>query len=173
MGARALVVYATQYGSTAEVARAVGEVLNREGVGVEILPAARAGGLAGYDALVLGSSVRMGRLLPESVRFMRRHRVELERLKVAYFLTCMTMSVDNPANRRQAESYLAPLRAMKEPLSVGLFGGKTDRRRFGPLLRLFAALDKSGTLTDGDYRDWAHIREWAHKLALALTDGGE
>lgn len=173
MEARVLVVYATRYGSTVGVAQAVGAVLAEEGAAVEILPVARARGLSGFDGLVLGCPVRMGRLLPEAVSFLRRHRPELDRLRVAYFLTCLALSVDSPANRRQAESYLTPLLSVREPVSVGLFGGKIDCRRLGPLLRLFAAYDKSGTFTDGDYRNWTAIRKWARELAPALIGTGE
>lgn len=170
MSARVLVAYATRYGSTAEVARVIGEVLTDEGAVAKVLSVAETGDLLQFDGLVLGSPVRMGRLLPEALAFLRRHRGELERLWVAYFLTGLTMAVDSPSNRRQAETYLRPLRKIKVPLSTGLFGGMVDHRFLGPLLRLFARLDRSGTLADGDYRDWAAIRKWARGLSGAPID---
>lgn len=166
-----LVTFATRYGSTAEVAYAVGEIISEEGAVVEVLPIADVGTVKGFDAVVLGCPARLGRLLPEAVNFMKRQAPELTRVPVAYFLTGMTMRDDTPENRRQAASYLNPLRKIREPLRTGLFGGKVDRTRLGALLRFFLAHDRKETLAEGDYRDWPEIRRWARELAVALNAG--
>ncbi len=169
MGARVLVAYATRYGSTAEVAQTIAEILSEEGAEVDVRRVGNAIETSRYDAVVVGSPARLGRLLPESIAFVRRNAAELWRLNVAYFITGLTMRVDTASNRRQAESYLQPLCRIRPPVRTGLFGGKVDRSKLGPLLRLFLSRDRSGTLSEGDYRDWTAIKLWARELAPVLT----
>jgi len=163
-----LVIYATRYGSTAEIAHAVGEILSEEGAEVEVRSLASAGSVEHYDAVVIGSPIRLGRLLPETLSFVRSHEAELAPVPVAYFVTGLTMREDTDENRRQAESYLTPLRRFKEPLSCGVFGGKVDSSRLGALLRFLLTHDRKATLAEGDYRNWPAIRRWARELAQVL-----
>jgi menaquinone-dependent protoporphyrinogen oxidase len=55
-----LVVYATKYGATAEIAQKIGKVLTQAGFHTDTLPANRVIDLSNYTAVVLGSSVYMG-----------------------------------------------------------------------------------------------------------------
>src|SRR3954462_14122995 len=56
-----LVAYATKHGSTREVAEAVAGTREQRGVDVDVLPAASAGSLDGYDGVVLGGALYTGR----------------------------------------------------------------------------------------------------------------
>ncbi len=60
MDAQVLVAYATKYGTTAEIAEKITEVLRQAGLRTDVLPADRVGDLNPYRAVVLGSAVYIG-----------------------------------------------------------------------------------------------------------------
>jgi len=85
---RVAIVYDTVSGSTAEM----GEVLHaalQGPFGVARMPIVEVTSLAEYDAVVIGSPMRFGGFTPTAERFIRRHRAELERKKVAYFFSML------------------------------------------------------------------------------------
>jgi menaquinone-dependent protoporphyrinogen oxidase len=166
--ARILVAYASRAGSTAEVAHAIGQVLRERGLEADVRSVKEHQGVASYDALVLGSAIWVGKPLPEALRFAADQQDALARLPVAYFILCDTLREDTPANREIACRYLAPLRKLKQPVSVGLFAGAKDFSKLNPLLRW--VLKHVVKLAEGDWRDWDQIRDWAAGLPAQLTE---
>ena len=166
MPARILVAYASRAGSTAEAAEAIGRVLRDRGAKVDVQPVKDLHGVSGYDALVLGSAVWIGKPLPEAVRFAAAHRDALARVPVAYFILCDTLKEDTPANREIAQRYVEPLLKIKQPVTLGLFAGARDLSKVHPLLRWF--LMRVIRLAEGDWRDWERIRAWAADLPARL-----
>jgi len=165
MNGRVLVAYATRLGSTTAVAETIGQVLRDTGADVEVLPVTDVIDLDGYDAVVLGSAIRIGKPLPELIEFARQHALELFILPVAYFVVCATMKDDTPEHRATVLTYLDPLRQIKEPLSIGLFAGAFDYGQVNPLFRWFL---KALHAPAGDWRNWKEIRSWAADLATKL-----
>jgi menaquinone-dependent protoporphyrinogen oxidase len=70
---RVLVAYASAHASTAQVARRVAEVLEREGLAVELLPVRQVQGLEGYGGVVLGSAIHNQTWMLEAGGFVRHH----------------------------------------------------------------------------------------------------
>jgi menaquinone-dependent protoporphyrinogen oxidase len=70
------------------------------------------GSLTDYNAVVIGSAIRMGNVTPEVKNFVEKRRVELEGIPTAYFITCLTLKDDTPENREAVKKYLEPLRKM-------------------------------------------------------------
>lgn len=165
MNTRVLVAFGSREGSTAQIAEAIAQVLRESGAEVDARPVREVGDMYGYDALVLGSAVRVGKVLPEAVRFARRNRPALVDLPVAYFVGCDRMREDTPQNRRASLAALRSLQSIKEPLSVGLFAGKRDLHHPHPVLRWLLA---RVNVIEGDWRDWPRIRAWATELAGKL-----
>lgn len=169
MGARILIIHATRNGSTLAVSEAVALVLKEAGFSVDLEPVKRKPSLAQHDAVVIGTAVRFGRPLPETLKFARARRHELRSLPVALFSLGTTMREDTAANRATALSHLVPLADIVGiPLTVGLFGGVVNFDHLSPLWRWLARLDKTGDLGEGDWRDWGAIRAWALDLADRL-----
>jgi menaquinone-dependent protoporphyrinogen oxidase len=156
-----LVAYASKAGSTGEVAKAIGQALCDGSVAVDVEPVREVGDLSGYGAVVVGSAVRMGRRLPEATKFIEAHRAILDQVPTAYFLCCGTLQDDTEENRREAASWLAPVRQIVTPVSEGLFAGKIDFDKLSFLDRTIAKMVGS---TEGDWRDWDAIHAWADGL---------
>ena len=160
-----LVAYATRTGTTEEVAGTIAEVLKEAGQEVDVHPAGEVRDLSGYDAVILGSAVRAGRLMPEVRRFVRTRREDLQGLPVAAFAVCMVMREDTEANRRKASGYLKGIRQVVTPVAEGLFAGTVRPERLGFFARLAMRLVKAPA---GDFRNWSAIRAWAADLLPAL-----
>jgi menaquinone-dependent protoporphyrinogen oxidase len=122
--------------------------------------------LTGFDAVILGTPIRMGRPHPDIKRFVRRFKKEIFNLKVAFFVSCLNMSEDNQQNRVQTEGYLGPLYNAApgiKPISTGLFAGVMDAKK----LKGFWKFVMSRTL-QGDFRKWDKINAWAETLKSQL-----
>jgi menaquinone-dependent protoporphyrinogen oxidase len=163
-----LIAYVSKAGSTGEVAEVIGQVLREAGAVVDVYPVKDVQDLSPYRSAIIGSAVRMGKLLPDAVRFAQEHQEELKRMTAAYFLVCATMKEDTPEHREQVAAYLHPLCDIRPPADVGLFAGKVDPEKMAIFWRLMCGLSKDGVMTPGDFRDWEAIRAWARNLAPAL-----
>jgi len=166
VASRILVAYATRAGSTAEVADAIGKKLARKGVVVDVKPLKKVQSLNAYQAVVLGSAIRRGAVLPEMTDFVKTHKSELERLPVAYFIVCMILRDNTEENRKTAASYLDPLRAEVAGVDAGMFAGKLDYSKLNSV-DAFVVKHIIGT-PEGDLRDWQKINDWAENLSAKL-----
>jgi menaquinone-dependent protoporphyrinogen oxidase len=178
MSRRVLIAYASEAGSTAEVAAAIGEVFRANGsFAVDVRPAAAVAGLAGYDAVVLGSAIHNSHVLPQAMAFASRERAALANVPVAYFVVCAPFDWSLfPGIRKAIDKWLDPLRAVKAPIQVGLFAGRYGAEALAAMPRLWCLALKviwalgrhPGQTTDGDWRNWVQIRAWAATLASQL-----
>lgn len=84
-----LIVYDTVSGSTEEIAYKICEELKKSGMEADVCRVGKTGGLAAYDAVIIGAPSRFGGLLGPVKRFIRKNRRELQEKKVFYFLSCL------------------------------------------------------------------------------------
>lgn len=170
MAASVLIAYATRYGSTQEVAEAVGTRLRERGLGVEVRRAREVRSLAGFDAVVLGSPLYIGSLLREARKFVNRHRTALSQTPVALFvLGPVHGGKELDDARTQFNAVLAKLPWLR-PVATEVFVGKYDpaKLRFpDSLLAVLPASPLHGVPAH-DGRDWNAIRAWADTLPAAL-----
>jgi menaquinone-dependent protoporphyrinogen oxidase len=171
MNTKILVTYASRAGSTAEIAKAIGETLQQDGARVDVLLVKDVQDLSPYSAVVVGSPIRSSKWLPEAMQFIQAHRSELTKKPFATFTVSITLAMSKGDQYRQAViGWTAPVRALVEPLSEGLFPGVLDFTKL-PLtfdtlkLRLVVAL---GIFPKDDRRDWNEIRAWTESLRPRL-----
>lgn len=164
---RILVTYATRAGATAEVAAYMAEVLRRStGTTVDVQNVQMVREVQNYDAVVIGSAIRMGHWLPEAVEFVKKNHETLSHIPVAYFLVSGLLRQDTPEMRHEVLTYLDHVRAICEPVSIGLFAGEIDYSKIDGLDRSIAEAVSSG---EGDWRNWEAIRRWTQSLLALLA----
>ena len=191
-----LVAYATMAGSTAEVAKAVGEEIAKSGLQVDVLPISDVKDVAVYDGVVVGAPMIMG-WHREAKRFLKKHRDAFQRIPLAVFMTAMSLTqtgemnvggfplyVDTklPKPTEKAGSlkfrerydrlsnYLQPiLKAVHpaKPASIGVFGGRLEYGRLKWWAVLFVMLIIQAPA--GDRRNWPAIQEWSAGIPAAFS----
>jgi menaquinone-dependent protoporphyrinogen oxidase len=162
MSALVLVGYATQYGSTKEVAEAIEETLREGGLEVDLQPLSKIRTLESYSAVVLGAPLLMFHWHKDALNFLSRHRKSLENMTVAIFALGPTHIPHDEAewksSQEQLDKELAKFPWLK-PAAIKLFGGKYD-----PALLRFPLNLMAGKEPASDIRDWEEIRAWAGEL---------
>ncbi len=168
-----LVAYATRMGSTIDIAEEIAKVLREWGAIVEVRSTHERIEVEYYDAVIVGSAIRIGHLLPEAVEFLEKNRAVLKKVPMAYFVSCITMSEDTPENRETVLHYFDPvMQAVPEitPVSIGLFAGTVDPTNLDFFPRLMVKVNK---IPIGDFRDWETIRNWTSAIAPSLIGEAE
>jgi menaquinone-dependent protoporphyrinogen oxidase len=87
-----LVTYATNSGTTVDVAQAIGAEIQKTGAQVDVLPLENVASLDSYEAVALGAPMIMG-WHRAAVSFLKKHRQALSRVPVALFITCMSLTL--------------------------------------------------------------------------------
>lgn len=164
MDRRVLVAYASKAGSTTEIANEIGKVFTERSFAVDVLPISKVTDLTHYRAVVLGSAIRIGKILPDAMSFIERNQEALKSIPFAMFIVCLTMRKDDPCNRDTVRSYLDPVYKLVEPTSVGLFAGVLNLKRLGMGERMLAKMIQA---PEGDFRQWDQIETWARSIPTA------
>jgi len=168
-----LVAYVSGYGATAGVAKEIGEVFNQLGAKAEVTPIKNLELLEKYDAVIVGSAIQYDRWMPDARRFVTTNQELLSQVQVAYFFTCLALSVDNGKTRQQANKYsdkIKALSSMVNPVSVGQFAGAVNFTKMPFFLRqLFKLFSKISGVKEGDYRDWNAVRAWAKDVYTKMN----
>lgn len=165
---RVLVAYASKYGATAGIAERIGEVLRRQGVQADVVSAERAGDLAPYTAVVVGSGVYAGNWLKGAAAFLSRHEAELATRPVWLFSDGPTGEGD-PVALMKGWRFPQGLQAVADrirPRDIALFHGALDPAKLNWAERLILRAIKAPV---GDYRDWPAIEAWAGEIAKACA----
>jgi len=165
-----LVAYATVYGSTGEVAKAIAEALCEGGTTADARPARDVRSLTGCTAVVLGGPLYYFRWHRDANRFLARHRAALEALPVAIFALGPFNDVPEEFDgaRDQLDKALAK-QSWLSPVSVRVFGGRFDPA----LLRFPHKVPGLQKMPANDIRDWDAIRAWGAELAESLRSTTE
>lgn len=168
-----LVAYATEFGTTSEVAEVIGEVLCEDGARVDIKWVNNVKDLTHYNAVIIGSAIQYDKWMPDAIQFVTTHQCSLSQMPVAYFFTCLTLSRQTEKTKRQAMTYSNKLYSLDphvKPVSVGCFAGALDYSKMSFFSRQFSKVLYSILgVKEGDYRDWDAIRSWAKAMNLKLS----
>ena len=170
MNKKILVTNASQGGSTAGIAEAIGKALEGNSTLVDVRPVNEVTDLSPYQAVIIGSAVHSGKWMPEAMAFVERNQDLLRQMPTAVFQVCMMLATGNEQYKRIASDWLAPIRVRIQPAAEGSFAGALWPNQYVKLseklgLRIFLAAIK---LKAGDYRDWDAIRSWAENIRPLL-----
>ena len=167
MDAKVLVAHASKYGSTAEIAEKIGEVLNKAGVPAEVLPVKQVKDLTNYTAVVLGSAAYIGRWRKEAVKFLKSNEKWLAERPVWIF-SSGPAEKGEPVQLLKGWKYpgkVQPYIDRIKPRDITVFHGVVDTNKLNALEKYMIKMVKSPF---GDFRDWDAIAAWAVKIVDEL-----
>ena len=159
---RVLVAAASEHGSTAEIASAIGQALEERDMVVTVAPVEGVQGVDGYDAFVIGSAVYAGHWLKRARVFVEHHARVLSTRPVWLF---SSGPIGNPPTPKGEAVDVQALVAAVHARSHRVFGGKLDRSTLGFTDRAICTALRA---PEGDFRDFAEIRGWALGIAESL-----
>lgn len=177
MMTKILIGYGTTEGQTARIADHIAELIRSHGIEAQALDLKQSKdtGLDGYDAVIVGGSIHMGKHEDHVVDFVRKNRLKLESLPSAFF----SVSLAAHGDMANAEAYLAKFEQETgwQPTQVGLFGGALLYRQYGFIKRLMMkkiVSDKPGNLStdtsrDHIYTDWDEVERFAEAFLERLV----
>ncbi len=167
MSKRILVAYASKYGATEAIAERIAKTLEQAGLPVDCLAVQRAGELAPYGAVVLGSGVYAGQWRKEAATFLKANAEALAERPVWLFSSGPT-GKGEPSALLQGWRFpkkLQPLADRIGPRDFAVFHGALDAAKMNRLERMMIKAVKAPA---GDFRDWDAIEAWARGIAEAL-----
>jgi menaquinone-dependent protoporphyrinogen oxidase len=165
---KVLVAYSSKAGSTSEVAAAIGEVLSKSGADVTVEQIKNVKDITAFQAVIVGSMVRMGAWVSEAKNFVENNKAALEKVPTAIFTACDTMKEDTEEKRAEVTGYIEPILKIIKPVENGLFAGKMDTSKLSFMDRTIINMMAKGKDPNADYRDWGKINAWAEKLPALM-----
>lgn len=179
--AKVLIVYGTNEGQTAKIARFIGAVGRGEGHEVRVVHARSREApdrIGEYDAILVGASVHQSRHQRYVYRWVRAHRRALEDAHAGFFQISLVSAIVEAASQRRASELAERMTAKTgwKPERVGLFAGALAYTQYRFLTRLamlaIARLRKLDidTSKDHEYTDWARVRAWSEEFFRAIAD---
>ena len=162
-----LVTYATHSGATLTLAETIAETLTAAGVATEVVDVNDGPDPDRYEAVVLGTGVRIDAAEKPATSWAKSHREQLSTKPMAFF-TCSGSAADPAKGGKQkaADAFVEMLGF--SPAAVKNFPGWVIMDKIPVHERL---LLKSMRTPTGDFRDLDAVRDWAREIApLLQTD---
>jgi len=173
---RVLIPYGTTEGLTARISEYVADVVRGHGHEADTVDIKGSVDpeLDGYDAVIVGASIHMGKHEDYVLDFVRKNRDELGRLPSAFF----SVSMAAHDNTEEAEGYIEEF--VREtgwhPVKVGLFGGALLYTQYGFIKRHLMkkiARDKGNPDTDTSrdygYTEWDGVKHFVEEFLETLV----
>jgi menaquinone-dependent protoporphyrinogen oxidase len=164
---KVLIAYASKYGSTGEVAQAIGHQLCQRGMSAEVRRVEEVTDLSPYTAVIVGSAIRMGNWLPAGIKFVEEHAEALRKMPTATFTVHMLNIDGSEASQKARAAYVEPVHALIEPDHEVFFGGRMDVGNLTFLDRFIARMVKA---EDADLRDWGTIEQWTDEVFVTSRE---
>jgi menaquinone-dependent protoporphyrinogen oxidase len=159
---RILVSASSRHGATAEIAETITAGLIEAGHEAECLKPDDVRSLDGYDAVVIGSAIYVGRWLEPARRFTERFDAQLRARPVWLFssgpIGDPLQPVEKPAD---GVRLLRQLGAVEHRV----LAGRLNPDDLGWVERSITGMLKAPS---GDFRDWDAIAAWTRQIAGAL-----
>lgn len=160
---RVLVTVASRHGGTAEIGAVVARVLRDAGHEVTESEPDEVQQVAGFDAVVLGSSVYVGRLAAALRELVDREAGQLAARPVWLF---WSGPVGTPASTPPAPDDVGAVARRVGAREVRCFGGRLQRAELGLAERALVAMIDA---EQGDFRDFDDVEDWAAGIARELS----
>jgi len=174
--ARVLFLYSSFYGQARKVCERLQSRLAERGHTADVVSIAEPGpDPAGYDAIVIGASIRHGKHNPAVMEFINKHRALLDAKPSAFFsvsLVARKPGKDTAETNPYSKAFLA--RSPWKPKAAAVFGGVLDYQRYGLfdryVIRLIMTINKGPTdlHTAHEFTNWEKVDEFAGRIGTLL-----
>ncbi len=165
MSHRILIAYVSRTGVTAEFAQTLAQAPAFAADSVQVLKMQDVRDLDGFDAVILGSSVRFGQWLAEAQKFVESRQKDLTQRPTALFTVHDLNRGGDAASRLQREAYLAKVRPLLQARCEGFFVGRTEAARLNFFERLLLRMIPQET---GAPASPQALQAWAQTARTAL-----
>jgi len=167
---KVLVAVASKHGSTREIGSAIVDELHSAAIDADLRDVSEISSIRGYDAIILGSAVYMGKWLPEARDFPEHHRVAMSKLPVWLFSSGPLGEED--AMPHYGPKELAVATGDADVRDHHIFVGKLEPEGLGfgekVAVKMVRAALGDYRAPYGDFRNWDEIRGWAREIAAEL-----
>jgi len=163
-----LVVYDSQFGSTAEIAKFIGENLSISNQKVDVKRINEVVDLSIYNHIIIGSAIQYDKWMTEAKDFIVKNETELSTKSVSFFLVCLVLSKKTDKATLKAKNYANSIKDLVPKIKVNNFGKfagvlNYSKMSFGQRILakvIFAIIG----VKEGDYRDWNSIKKWSKNI---------
>ena len=165
---RVLVVSASRHGATREIAAALARALadcdagRRAGLDAVAVPVEQRPDPAGYDAIVVGSAVYVGRWLDPARQYVAANAATLRARPVWLFSSGPIGEPPFPTDEPPDAGTLVALTGAR---AHRVFPGRLERRLLSFGERAMVTAMRAPV---GDFRDWDAVRAWGEEIAGAV-----
>lgn len=177
---RILIPYGSSEGQTARIAEYLADVIRDQGFEAYPVDIKRSRTVRpdGYDAVIVGASIHMGKHENYVLDYVRAYRDTLERLPSAFFSVSLAAHDNTEEAREEVEGYVEKFVQQTgwRPSKVGLFAGALLYTRYGFFKRWIMkkiARDKGNpdidTTRDYIYTDWNSVKRFAEEFLETLV----
>jgi menaquinone-dependent protoporphyrinogen oxidase len=175
-----LLLHASTHGHTSKIAARIANVLESEGLDVDLRTAARDAGdpcPRHYDAVIVGASVHAGHHQKEIVAWAKAHHTTLALHPSAFFSVCLTAADDTDESREATRRYIDEFVEATgwTPDRAVTFAGALQYREYDFMTRLLmrVMMHKGGHPTDvtrdHDYTNWDAVERFARECAAMVA----
>ncbi len=167
-----LVAYASKHGSTAEIARFIGDILEEHDAEVIVSDVETVKSVDGYDAFVIGSPIYGGMWLTEFSQFLEKFKSQMAAKPVYMWIACIRVLEPNGREFALREYVYQPTLVQIGVKEIEVFAGKLNLAEIDWDERWTLSARYEGEVLPGshndDYRDWNAIRAWATRVRSEL-----
>jgi menaquinone-dependent protoporphyrinogen oxidase len=186
MSRKILIIYGTHYGSTEEIAEFIATKLKSKNMVVDIINSKEDNNpsLTDYNAIIIGSGIRINRWTKETVQFIKNNLSVLKQQRnLAFFISCGFASDSetlHEAEEQYITKFLSKFGLTTDNYFFEAFGGKIDltqQSRIGKfdkiIMWLYSFFKRGITIQNkhvNDYRDWKKVESFVDSISNALED---
>ena len=181
---KALIVFGTRYGATANTSDIIAGALRQVGFEVKIVDAKKdeVQSISEFDLVIVGSGIQMGKWTKEPEEFLKKYQNDLSTKKVALFVSCGSANSLSEGEQKNKEMNDAKKKYLEDksveynvkPIALGFFGGCYEFNKMSWFFKktlssikpkLEGAGYKESKAGVYDLRDLDAIRGWAREVA--------
>lgn len=171
-----LLLHRSHEGHTNTISQHLATVFEQHGHTPEVTALKDAPAFAGYDAVVLGASIHVGKFDNKLIDYVKVHKTQLEQRPNAFFSVCLRAAQHDAESQQIVQGYLDTLAAETgwQPAVAASFAGAMKYRDYNFVVRqMMKRIAKEGGLsTDTSqnhvYTDWDAVTAFAKDVINAF-----